>query len=167
MQLKIGWGSSWKNVGTFVWIASSQSATSVKQEPRSQRIMSKFLEKMANIMIAARDAMHWIYESVPGVTHRKHYGDFRKLTRGTHCTICKTCERPPCFNCGKPYPAGVDPFTGHNTSKSAQYYCSKLCKYPLCHFQGCGRERPVHKDYIFFKMSVWHCAQHREQKREC
>ena len=38
---------------------------------------------------------------------QKTYGDFRKLTRGTHCTICKTCDRPPCFNCGTAYPEGL------------------------------------------------------------
>ena len=65
-------GQQLENVGTFVWIASFQSASGAEQERRSQRIMSKFSEKMLNIMIAARNAVHRIYENVPGVTHRKH-----------------------------------------------------------------------------------------------
>ena len=40
----------------------------------------------------------------------KPLGQFRKLKRGTHAKICLTCERPPCYNCGREYPADAGAF---------------------------------------------------------
>ena len=96
---------------------------------------------------------------------QKTVGDFRKLTRGTHAKICKECERPPCTNCGQGYPANKDPWSGKQ--RNAQYYCSELCKYPVCHFPGCGRDRPRHSSgrYQFFNTPVWHCELHRAKKQ--
>ena len=65
-------GNRWTKVGIFVWIASFQNASGAKPERRSQGIMSKSSERMVNIMTAAPNAVHRLYESVPGVTEQKH-----------------------------------------------------------------------------------------------
>ena len=57
----------------------------------------------------------------------KPLGQFRKLSRGTHAKLCITCERPPCYNCGKPYPAGAEPLNQNNQNK-VHYFCSTSCK---------------------------------------
>ena len=94
----------------------------------------------------------------------KIYADFRKLTRGTHAKMCKECERPFCVNCGTAYPAHDEAWGAKNRGP---YYCSQLCKYPVCDFAGCGRERPTSNGdaYTFWKMPVWRCAQHGQKKQ--
>ena len=92
---------------------------------------------------------------------QKPLGQFRKLKRGTHAKICITCESPPCYNCGKAYPAGAEPFKKNNPT--TQYYCSESCKYPPCASAGCRKQRPrseAKRD--FFRMPVWYCWAHSD-----
>ena len=81
---------------------------------------------------------------------QKPLGQFRRLKRGTHAKTCVTCERPPCFNCGRPYPADADPFIMPNRNKT-YYFCSPSCKFAPCAFAGCGkkgRQRVVSTNFL-------------------
>ena len=49
----------------------------------------------------------------------KPLGQFRKLkTHATHAKTCITCEKPPCYNCGKAYPASAEPFKKNFANKN-------------------------------------------------
>ena len=74
----------------------------------------------------------------------KPLGQFRRLSRGTHAKTCITCERPPCYNCGKAYPAGAEPLKKMIAIKRITFVPQVANQIPvllICSFVQCVRSR--------------------------